>query len=218
VNRYGCVGCHTIEGRGGEILEFNKERVLQPPNLKAVGQKISTDFLVSFLKNPGDHPIRSWVKIRMPTFPLSDEERADIVSYFRAVDGIDAPFDQPVAQFDAKLVQAGESDMNKYGCRSCHPWKGSRSETIDPAKNEGPDLGNVWKRFRPEGLEAWVKSPGELMPGVNMPNFYFEHDLRKGTWEPVYPLDPTPEGSELGIDRMREFLMSQGAGRQLSMN
>ena len=56
------------------------------------------------------------------------------------------------------------------------------------------------------------------MPGVNMPNYYFEHNLRKDTWEPLYPgTAPTAEGSELGIDQMREFLMSQGGGRQLSM-
>ena len=220
VNRYGCVGCHTIEGRGGEILAFNKDRTLQPPNLKAAGLKVSSEFLVDFLKNPGEHTIRPWVKIRMPTFPLSNEERADIVAYLRAIEGIDAPFDQPAAGgFDAKLVAAGEKDLQAFGCKSCHPWKGSRSETIDPAKNEGPELGNVWKRFRPDGLEAWLKSPGELMPGVNMPNFYWEHNVRKGTWEALYPpTAPTAEGSELGIDQMREFLMSQGGGRQISMN
>jgi len=218
VNHYNCVGCHPIEGRGGEVLAINKERVLQPPNLKAVGLKISSDFLVNFLKNPGDHSIRNWVKIRMPTFPLSDEERAAIVTYFRAIEGIDAPFDQAGGTFTAKLVEAGENDLSKLGCKSCHPWKGARSSTIDPASNEGPDLGNVWKRFRPDGLEAWLKSPGELMPGVNMPNYYFEHNLRKDTWEPLYPgTAPTAEGSELGIDQMREFLMSQGGGRQLSM-
>lgn len=218
VNRYGCVGCHPVEGRGGEILAFNKDRALQPPNLKAVGLKISSAFLTDFLKNPGERPIRPWTKIRMPTFPLTDEERADIVAYFRAVDGIDAPFDQPASQFDAKLVAQGEKDFSAFSCQQCHPWKGTRRESIN-LSNEGPELGNVWRRFRPGGLEAWLKSPGELMPGVNMPNFYFEHNARKQVYDPLYPpAAPTAEASEVGIDAMREFLMSQGGGKQISMN
>jgi hypothetical protein len=156
----------------------------------------------------------------MPTFPFTDEERADIVAYFRAVDGIDSPFDQPIATLDAKLVAAGEARFNSKseGCRGCHPWKGSRGEGIDPKVNEGPDLGNVWKRFRPEGTREWIKKPQYIAgekPGVNMPPIYFEYVPRTDRFEPGLG---TIEESQHAVDAISEFLMSQGGARQVSIN
>lgn len=217
VNQYNCVGCHIIEGRGGEILAINKERSLQPPNLNAEGLKIRSDYLLDFLRAPTT--IRPWLDIRMPTFPLSDEERASIVAYFRAVDGIGSPFDPPVAPADPKLAAEGSDLFKKYGCQACHLYKG---ETRATEATIAPELANVWKRFRPDGVEAWLKAPQKAMPGTNMPAFFFDWDQKTDTFEPLIadPATgkPSADESERQIDALREFLFAQGKGRQLSMN
>lgn len=216
VNRYNCVGCHIIEGRGGMILAFNKDRSLQPPNLNAEGLKIRSDYLVDFLESPST--IRPWLKIRMPTFPLSDQEIADIIAYFRAVDGIDTPFDNVDLTTNAKLVAQGRELFNSklfQQCKSCHLYKGDTRAT---EATVAPELANVWRRFRPDGVEAWLRDPQTAMPGTAMPSFFYEKNSRTGELDPTYPYEnPSKEGAEEAIDALREFLFSHGGGRQVSM-
>ena len=210
VNQYNCVGCHLIEGRGGMILAFNKDRNLQPPNLNAEGLKIQSGWLADFLENPTT--IRPWLDIRMPTFPLSSEERADIVAYFRAVDGVDTPFDQVEIDPDPRLVAEGRELVRKYSCEMANCHLNGRN---------APDLTKVWARFRPEGVETWLAAPSKAMPGTNMPAFFYDWDARTDRLTPIMPDPetgkPTKEEADRQIDAIREFLFSHGRGRQLSM-
>lgn len=255
VNQYNCVGCHTIEGRGGLILPFTKDlaakndliaRQLQPPNLKTEGLKIQADFLLDFLKNPGGPNnatgprIRPWLKIRMPTFPLTDEDRADIIAYFRAVDGIDDPYDVVnLAALDANKVGHGETlvqnptSQHGLNCRACHVFKG-QTPAGNSMENIAPDLANVWFRFRPDGVKVWLQAPQKAMPGTKMPGFFYDWDAKKDkspngppspqslevTWSTPDGKTPTQEEvDDHEIDAVRQYLFSLGKGatNQISM-
>ena len=64
---------------------------MAPPNLLGEGQKVQQHWLFNFLKAPT--PIRPWLKVRMPTFGLSDDEtRRRSCATSRALDHVEVPF------------------------------------------------------------------------------------------------------------------------------
>ena len=68
-DKYNCLGCHNLAGQGGTIA----------PNLAYEGSKVRGDWLLSFLKQP--HQIRPLTQARMPTFPLTAPEAANLRDY-----------------------------------------------------------------------------------------------------------------------------------------
>lgn len=45
-----------------------------------MGERIKGSWIYSFLKKP--IPVRTWVKVKMPKFALTDEEARDLTAYF----------------------------------------------------------------------------------------------------------------------------------------
>ena len=70
VRRQNCVGCHEIEGDGGDFRRLVSEPTLAPPMLTPEGAKVQPDWLYAFLQGP--ITIRPWLDVRMPTFGLDD--------------------------------------------------------------------------------------------------------------------------------------------------
>jgi len=88
---YNCYGCHNIEGNDVDVHKyfgvynhdgtFNENNLnWAPPRLIGQGSKTQPDWLFNFLQNV--HPIRPWLEIRMPSFPLSTAEATGLVDYF----------------------------------------------------------------------------------------------------------------------------------------
>ena len=71
VHRRNCVGCHIIEGDGGDFLKLVAEPSLGPPMLTPEGARVQPDWLYAFLRGP--ITIRPWLNVRMPTFGLDDQ-------------------------------------------------------------------------------------------------------------------------------------------------
>jgi mono/diheme cytochrome c family protein len=79
VHRQNCVGCHIIEGDGGDMVKLVAEPSLGPPMLTPEGARVQPDWLYAFLRGP--IPIRPWLSVRMPTFGFDDAaERRGAVS------------------------------------------------------------------------------------------------------------------------------------------
>ena len=70
VHRRNCVGCHIIEGDGGDFLKLVADPSLGPPMLTPEGARVQPDWLYAFLRGP--ITIRPWLDVRMPTFGLDD--------------------------------------------------------------------------------------------------------------------------------------------------
>jgi mono/diheme cytochrome c family protein len=83
VHRRNCVGCHTIEGTGGDYLKLVAEPSLGPPLLTPEGARVQHDWLYAFLRGP--ITIRPWLDVRMPTFGLNDQNLNGVIQYFGAV-------------------------------------------------------------------------------------------------------------------------------------
>ena len=69
VHRRNCVGCHIIEGAGGDYLKLVADPSLGPPLLTPEGARVQHDWLYAFLRGP--ITIRPWLDVRMPTFGLT---------------------------------------------------------------------------------------------------------------------------------------------------
>lgn len=165
VSKFNCEGCHKIDGRGGDLVKALDDPNSGAPFLVGQGHRVQTDWFYDFLKNV--HPIRPWVKVRMPTFNFTNDEINKIVNYFRAES------DQPIFEDNsAELVWApGEREaakklFNELACTTCHTG-GFNND--DP---QAPDLHYVKKRMRMSWVKKWLTNPQAIMDYTPMPSFW----------------------------------------------
>ena len=94
--RYNCVGCHQTELNFPPIRQYTPSdmwAVLAPPSLRGEGNKIQFSWFYNFLKNVElIRPVLYMRQasdglegIRMPSFPVTDEEATSLAAYFAAV-------------------------------------------------------------------------------------------------------------------------------------
>ena len=83
VHRRNCVGCHIIEGDGGDFLKLVADPSLGPPLLTPEGARVQPDWLYAFLRGP--ITIRPWLNVRMPTFGLDDPNLNGVIRYFGSI-------------------------------------------------------------------------------------------------------------------------------------
>lgn len=89
--RYNCVSCHQIESNFPAVRQYYKPddwNALAPPSLRGEGNKIQHNWLYGFLHNV--IPIRPLPHIRMPSFPISDDEARSVAAYFAAASNHEA--------------------------------------------------------------------------------------------------------------------------------
>ena len=176
VKKYNCTGCHEIEGEGGDYrdiiiahegLDEITAKQLAPPTLQAEGARVYPDWLFEFLKNPTD--IRYGLKVRMPTFDMSDEEATTLVKYFSALDDEPFPYEtlEPPMSTSAEL-RVGKQIFDELKCESCHP---SQGEIIPEGSDKAgrPDLSLAKQRLKADWLIDWLKDPQSFQRGTAMP-------------------------------------------------
>lgn len=174
IKELNCVGCHINEDEGGAIRRTMDEdkSFLFPPNLAGVGAKTRTNWLHDFIKNPGEHKYRYWLEARMPTYNLSDDQLNTLTHYFALRDQQAYPFETEVVE-DApskEILEAGENIVKELKCMSCHAPRTPEQAAADGST--AVNLSGIKGRMRSTGLMAWLKAPGTVTPGVNMPAFW----------------------------------------------
>ena len=196
-----CIGCHNIDGWGGEIQTVITEEGMAPPALLNEGEKVQSDWLFQFLKAPGK--IRPWLNVRMPNFRLSDEEANTLVEYFMAAGNV-GPFHAPP---DVSVhLSEGQQVFTTFQCSVCHVVGTQVPEGKTPA-DLAPDLTMTSSRLRPEWVVKWLHDPQKLLPGTRMPDFFPEAAI------------PTVLGGDELQQRIaiRNYLFSIGRGPQASI-
>jgi mono/diheme cytochrome c family protein len=161
IDRFYCKGCHHVEGEGGRIQKYIKATAQYPPPLDNgsyhVGERIKGSWLFSFLKEPTE--VRSWVKVRMPTFNFTDEQVRDLTAYFEALAPQEIKYEADVhMEKDKAIVQTGVEIVNYMDCGKCHD---------DGAK--GIDFSIASDRLRQDWIPHWLKDTRQLIPWTKMP-------------------------------------------------
>ncbi|MFQ5693015.1 MAG: c-type cytochrome, partial [Nitrospinota bacterium] len=149
------------------------------PDLSFPGDKFRPDWLYGFLRKP--HPIRPWLKIRMPSFRLTEEEAVALVRHLsrdmrqRRLPPLPAEPEWSESEKKARL-EAGRKLMSEeyFGCWECHQRGEKKPE--GPMENWAPDLEISSRRLRPEWIVRWLKNPQQWMPGTKMPSYFEDAD------------------------------------------
>jgi len=106
--------------------------------------------------------VRTWVKTRMPTFNLTDEEITAFTKYFEALAPIPNPYEPGLnVQVSEKVVQEGVKVVNYMDCGKCHD---------DGAK--GIDFSIASNRLRRGWIPHWMKDTREMIPWTKMPSHW----------------------------------------------
>jgi cbb3-type cytochrome oxidase cytochrome c subunit len=136
VREKNCIGCHIINGEGGEIRHFEGDTeegaAYYPPILDGQGARTQPDWLFRFLGDPVQGAgrgakalLRPWMKARMPTFGFTQQQLNDLVAFFaheevfqtaedQALwDATAAKFAADFPGYDKKSVAAGDRDKRQ---------------------------------------------------------------------------------------------------------
>jgi len=163
-NHFNCFGCHNIDGIGGGLSTAFEDQNYGPPYLTKQGLRVQTDWLYDFLQNV--HPIRSYVKVRMPTFNYTQDQLNKLIA------GFQGGSNQGTFEAQAKVVwEPGEKEAAKriweeMSCTTCHSSGFTKDEPL------APDLHYAKKRLRADFMDAWIASPQSFHPYSSMPAFW----------------------------------------------
>jgi len=170
---YNCINCHQIEDRGGYIGALYEEKALAPPVLTGEGAKVQEQWVHGFLLGPS--PIRPWIKVRMPTFSLTDDEISTVTKYFLGLSKQELELrDYAATPIDSKNLEPGKKLFESYQCAKCHPTGPVKLGEGVVAANLAPNLGLAAGRLKPNWIVEWLRDPQMLQPGTNMPTFFYE--------------------------------------------
>lgn len=197
--QYNCIGCHIIENKGGFVRKYYKNTSLAPPTLNGEGEKVQSNWLFGFLQNP--IPVRPWLKIRMPTFGLSDEEANLLVLYFNGLSKVRIPFvNFNEGNVPAGYLKAARTMFSKdyFDCLSCHQQGEKKPE--GPTEGWAPDLNMARERLNPYWVIKWLQDPQKVQPGTKMPSFY-----------PEGPDDILGGKDDRQIEALRDYIMTLGS-------
>src|SRR5262245_33226084 len=200
VHRRNCVGCHIIEGDGGDMVKLVAEPSLGPPMLTPEGARVQPDWLYAFLRGP--IPIRPWITVRMPTFGLDDPHLNAAVRYFGAISNIVGPFQSHEVLRASNTPEVGKQLFELLRCQQCHVLGAIPKD--QPTANLAPDLRMAPDRLQADWILEWMKKPSAILPGTRMPAFW-----------PDYPKSSFPQlggSAEAQIRAIRDHRLTFRGG------
>ena len=174
-----CFRCHVRNGTGSEGMsralrrrlekEVSLDQVaLTPPELSGVGSRLRREWLLTTLAGDPPSP-RPWLKVRMPRFAISQEQREAIADYLASADaipGLKAP--RPHGLPAALEATAGALlSPSGFSCVNCH-YVGSMPSS---SETSAPDLTMITDRVDRHWFHRWVSNPARIIPSTPMPAF-----------------------------------------------
>ena len=196
VHRRNCVGCHIIEGDGGDYLKLVADSSLGPPLLTPEGARVQPDWLYAFIRGP--ITIRPWLSVRMPTFGLDDQNVNTVLNYFGSISNSIGPFQShELIKTASNTEGTGKQMFELLQCQKCHVLGTIPKD--QPTNTLAPDL-----RMASERLLQWLKSPLAILPGTRMPAYW-----------PDYPKSFYPQlggNAEAQIRAIRDHVLTFRGG------
>jgi mono/diheme cytochrome c family protein len=206
VMKYNCVGCHQFfPGQDSSLMKMKKYqdpdwKEQLPPKLYTEGARVNPEWLRHFLSNPSlsdtdtnRNGVRSYLKVRMPSFSFSDDELRKLVRFFQALSQQPMPYiPEQVPVLSAKETEMARSLFSSTAapCLKCHA-------TGDPAHDAhatAPNFLLAKDRLKPDWVERWITDPQAISPGTSMPSGLFRRENEH--WVFAGPTPPSFQGYE----------------------
>lgn len=198
ITKYNCRACHNVEGEGGDIQKYLKAKAQYPPPLDMgdyhVGERIKSSWLFSFLKDPT--PVRTWIKVKMPTFFFTDKEVRDLTAYFEALSPTSGYEAGVHKSKDSTIAQKGAEMAGYMDCGRCHD---------DGQK--GIEFSLASQRLRQDWIPKWLKDTRAMIPWTPMPS----HWVKKGdkyTVPTKYSEIETVGDVDTQIDTLKDLIIA----------
>ncbi|HXI14138.1 MAG TPA: hypothetical protein VNM92_16055 [Thermoanaerobaculia bacterium] len=179
ISQHNCRACHVLDGYGRAIAQTISDPGMLPPDLTPQGERVQSEWLFNFLKDPTVMTMRPWLSVRMPTFHFSDQETNTLVTHFAAAGNV-SQFDTTRNLVpDARSVAVGQQIFNMLRCIQCHPTGPAAATASADAASLAPALNLARVRLRHDWIPDWVRRPNEIIPGTKMPT-NFPRDPKDG--------------------------------------
>jgi hypothetical protein len=140
-----------------------------PHSLNGVGDKLTEAAHDDALQLKRD-PLRPWLRVRMPKFPLAGEEltalKGHLVDHDRIPD-LPPPTEAATAGNDEtaqRLAARRLVTADGFGCTSCHKIGSSEPVGITNIAAHGTDLTLLGDRIRKPWFDRWVRNPSRIIP------------------------------------------------------
>ncbi|HEX8149402.1 MAG TPA: c-type cytochrome [Pyrinomonadaceae bacterium] len=139
---------------------------------------------------PGENRngVRTYLRVRMPTFNFSPNELRTLVRFFLAVSAQQEPYIKP----QAEPLSAAEKDLARAlftsqaaPCLKCHMTGDAGHDQTATA----PNFLQAGERLKEDWTVRWLLDPQRIMPGTAMPSELFKRDGDR--WVFNGPLPPT---------------------------
>jgi cbb3-type cytochrome oxidase cytochrome c subunit/cytochrome c2 len=227
-----CLGCHSLDGRGGAVQpeignwldeiagssasgDASVVQNFSPPMLDTEGQKVQPEWLLKFLKDPT--MIRPQLQVRMPTFNFTDEEINTLIRYFQLKDEQTLVYEDPhSASKSSSSAKAGDVIQDLGACNNCHFYGSTKPKQA--AQTWAPNLTLTKERLRPDWVVDWLRDPQAIMPGTKMPAPYLPidepiEDVRTTWGKDVAKIHPD---SEAMLMALTDYLWSLDGRKDVS--
>src|SRR2546423_9399865 len=161
------------------------------PNVTSTAGQIANGGVQGALHaQPGENRngVRTYLRVRMPTFSFSPNELRTLVRFFLAVSAQQEPY---IKQQLEPLTE-GEPDLapplftsQAAPCLKCHMTGDATHDQTATA----PNFLQAGTRLKPDWTFRWLLDPQRIMPGTAMPSGLFNHEGER--WVFNGPLPPS---------------------------
>lgn len=186
----GCLQCHPRDGTPGlsKHIHLVAETIpaltgvgpaLMPPSLTAVGDKLLPEVLLKAVSGDIQQRRLSWMRVRMPRFAHTEEERKALVNLLTRQDLIpELPpqlghhIPEPTGDLRLPALVAGHTLLGSQGftCVACHKF-GKFEPRNTALGTKGSDLLKIGQRMRRPYFFRWLRSPIRIVPDMEMPAY-----------------------------------------------
>jgi mono/diheme cytochrome c family protein len=188
LERRNCLACHERgPAKGNVAIAGQMDRIdkalkgqsqgLIPPALTDVGDKLLDHVLAAAVSGEQKGVRLPWLKVRMPKFQHSKEDKAALLAYLIGHDRIpDSTPQTPVTvatknSDKAQTLVVGQTLLGAGGfsCIACHDIGEYKPRNV-ALGTHGSDLLMLGKRMRKSYYERWTAAPMRIVPGMEMPS------------------------------------------------
>src|ERR1044072_908937 len=149
----------------------------------APGGKQGSNAQGTLLPQPGENRngVRTYLRVRMPTFSFSPNELRTLVRFFQAVSAQQEPYIkeqlEPLSD-DERNPPPALVTSQAAPCLKCHKAGHAPHDQTATAAN----FLQAGSRLKPDWTFRWLLDPQRIMPGTAMPSELFKHDADHDRW------------------------------------